>query len=796
MAKKSTPRDDPSPREPDAIVTYWLKEIEAAKKREDDYRKDGQRILDIYAGCKTEPTPFNILFSNTETLLPALYSAVPRPVVTRRFKDEDPIGKAAAMAGQRVLEFLLDTNVEGYETFDEGVRMATLDALLPGRGLTTVKYDAETGVLPGGTPGAAQTAPVASHSEPAGTPYMASELVCVQTRSWNRVFFGYAKKWSKVPWMAYEEYIDREEATRLFGEATANRLVYTEQDRGDDEKERSKDEKDQGERRTCLVYQIWDKEGSKDGAKKIRYISPRYPEGYLSVEDDPLQLTGFFNCPKPLQFIEKSNTLLPTAPYLIYESQAKELNRLTVRIKRIVEAIKARGIYAGDVGGDLAKLFTADDNELIPAETSSSLAAEKGLQNAIWFMPLDQLINTLSQLYVAREQCKRVIYEITGISDIIRGSSVASETATAQQIKTQWGTLRLKRLQKEVQRYARDLLRMMLELAATKFSEETWAKMTGLPFLTTTQRQQLEQVAQAMQTQAMGQPPNPEQMQQLQQEMQKPVWGQVLAMLRDDLQRAYRIDIETNSTIEPEAAEDQKQIAELMNAMGQYLNGVGPLVKEGVLPFGAAQAMLLAISRRFRFGTEVEDYIKQMQPPKPDDQGGELAKQQATAAQQQVEAQTKISQLEMQLKVSEAEKTLNEKAASLELRDIKVSAAEAELKMKEQVAQEKLSLRDTSFQAKRSADDKVRSLKEVGAKREVQISKEADQKLTQGVQALQGTVEQLAQMQAQLLQTVVAQSEQMQQRIEQVVQAVTAPRTRKAIRGKDGRLEAVEDTVA
>jgi hypothetical protein len=108
-------------------------------------------------------------------------------------------------------------------------------------------------------------------------------------------------------------------------------------------------------------------------------------------------------------------------------------------------------------------------------------------------------------------------------------------------------------------------------------------------------------------------------------------------MLQDDMQRSYRIDIETNSTVEPEAAEDQKGITDLMTALAQYLNGVGPLVAKGIMPFGAAQSMLLAITRRFRFGPEVEDYIKQMQPPKPEDDG-KAADAAKLAAEQQEQA--------------------------------------------------------------------------------------------------------------------------------------------------------------
>ena len=664
-------------------VRYWLSEIKAAKKREKDFRKDGNRILNIYNSQDTDKTPFNILFSNTETLLPALYSSIPRPVVQRRFKDDDPLGKEAAVAGQRLLEFLIDTNIEGYETFDEAVRMAALDGLLPGRGVTCLKYDFEIGQMEASETD--ETADDGTEEEP--SEYKKSELVCVETKSWDRVLFGYAKKWSNVPWVGYEEYIDKKEAIRLFGPEMASKLIFRVNEPASggekEDKEIEDQEKNQGERKTALVYQIWD----KDGGKKIRYISPQYDNGYLKVIDDPLGLTGFFNCPKPLQFIQKSNDLLPTALYLVYENQARELNRLTVRINRIAEAIKARGAYDTELGDAIGSIMESNDNALVPTDKTSVLSAEKGLGNAIWFMPLDVLINVLSQLYIARENCKRVIYEITGISDILRGSSKASETLGAQEIKQAWGTLRLKRLQKEVQRYARDLLRMMLECGATKFSEETWARMTGLPFLLDSQFNELTAISRALEQQVQmasvqaqmasqqGQPvpqhAQPTQavkeLQRVKAQLQRPKWSDVLGMLRDDTQRAYRIDIETNSTIEPEAAEDQKNIAELMNALAQYLNGIGPLVAKGVMPFEAAQSMLLAISRRFRFGVEVEDYIKQMKPPAQEekgDGGAERAKlqltQQTEAAKLQLQRETEAAKTQIQLQIesmkAEAEK--------------------------------------------------------------------------------------------------------------------------------------------
>ena len=317
----------------DNKVTAWLAEIDDAKKREKDYRKDGKKIHDIYNGSKEEKIPFNILYSNTETLLPALYSSVPRPVVQRRFKDDDMLGKASAKAGERVLEFLLDTNIEGYETYDDCLRAATLDGLLAGRGLTSVKYDAELSKMVGEDDTGGETSDAEEEAYE-----KKSELVCVETRSWDKVYFGYAKRWSKVPFIVYEEFVDKTEAIRLFGEKIAGKLQYNTKD--EEEEKQSDDDEVSGQlSKTTCIYQIWHKK-----TKKVIFVSPDYKEGYLKEQDDPLGLTGFFNMPRPIMFLEKSNDLMPVALYTLYENQATELNRLTIRIQKVVESIKARGI--------------------------------------------------------------------------------------------------------------------------------------------------------------------------------------------------------------------------------------------------------------------------------------------------------------------------------------------------------------------------------------------------------------------------------------------------------------------
>lgn len=615
MAILSTPADSaegsptPDPAKVSAPVRYWMGEISAARAREKDFRKEGRRVLEIYNGDKKDSTPFNILYSNTETLLPALYNNQPRPVVQRRFKDEDPLGKAASAVGKRTLEYLLDTNGEEYSPFDSVMADAVLDALLPGRGATIVNYEAET----------PEVAP--------GQYAVKDETICYESLKWDRWIFGYAKKWCRVPWVALEYDVTKNEATRLFGAEKAGKLKYTAENLQDDkESELPKDiMSEEQDVKTCKMYKIWD----KAGGRKVRFIAESYREDYLKVEDDPLELTGFYPIPEPMRFLRKSNDLMPTAIYVLYENQAKELNRITTRINRIVEALKVRGVYDSTVG-ELADLLKKDDNAMVPAENVAALQ-DSGLDKALWFVPIEKLVTVVQQLFIAREACKKVIYEITGISDILRGASQASETLGAQEIKQQWATLRLKRLQKEVARYARDLLRITVEIAGKHFQVETFKSMTMLSFPMEEEKKAIAGQLAKMRAINPQAPPDPRMVQVL----QSPSWEQIIGELKDDKQRQYHIDIETNSTVDPEATEDHKEITDLLTAMGQTLSGLGPLILSGSMPFGAAQAILLTITRRFRFGDDIEDQIKQMQAPKPPDDG----KAAAAAAKNQLDQQ-------------------------------------------------------------------------------------------------------------------------------------------------------------
>ena len=640
----------------DKQVTAWLQEIEASKKREKGWRGEAVKMVALYEGYKRDQSPFNILYSNTETLGPALYNNTPRPAVNRRFKDKDPLGAAVALTMNRTLIFGMDNNDAADPDFDSLMEHGILQALVPGRGVVRHKYDAdvtmpEADELPN-TPAegnAAQEVPL---------PTVKNERIVGETVEYDRVVYGYAKKWSQVPWVAFEHHMTRAECEKNFGKEKGGKVKVAELEQ---EGETSENKENKDDRKVAVIFEVWDK-----AHRCVYFMSPGFTDGDLKSSPDPLQISGFYPCAEPLHFLGKISSMVPQPIYNLYRKQAEELNEITNRISAVMKAIKVRGAYDSTVT-ELANILMQDDNGMVAVENCAAFADGKSFKDIIFLLPLTELVSVLQQLYFQRTQIKQVIYEITGISDILRGSSVASETATAQNIKNQWGTLRLKAMQKKVSRWAKANLRIMAEIAAKNFSQETFQRMTQLPYVTQAEQQQAQMEQQqaqqqaammAQQAQMTGQPPQPPAPPdpRIAEVLATPTWEAIVELMRDQIGMDYRIDIETNSTIADDMAEDQKNIGELLNALSQFLNGVAPLIENGTMPFEVAKTMMLGIVRKMQMGPEVEDQLDKMQPPKPPEEKApppppvdpniELK---AQAEQAKIQAEMQKMQMELEL---------------------------------------------------------------------------------------------------------------------------------------------------
>lgn len=609
---------------PNTAVGSWIAELHLATEREKDYRKEAENVLKIYHGKRPDEDQFNILYSNTETLAPALYNSTPRPTVKRRFNDADPIAKAASSVVQRLLQYHLDDGLNEYASFDTLLEGAVLNALVPARGVLRWCYEAET----------AEIAP--------GQEQVVKETVYGKNIPWNHFAHGYGKSWEEVPWVGFLHFMTSEEIKKNFPEKVG--ILEPKLQRLDEEREREADPELKG-KKVVEIWEIWDKI-----TKTQYFISKEIPEEFLrDPTPDPYGLTGFFPMPKPLMFFNSVGSCTPIPLYRMYKAQAEELNVVTVRIQRITKALKVRGFYDSTIQG-IEKLMDADDNTLLPMENAAALYGNGagGLEKALLLIPIEKLVSVLQQLYTQRDQVKRTIYEITGIADIMRGVSQASETLGAQELKNQWGTLRLKRFQRRTALYVRECLRMIAELSVENFSPQTLAAITGLKFPTAAEKAQAQQLMAVMQQ--AGRPPDPASMELL----QSPSWEELIELLQNDLARSYRIDIEANSTLDAEATEDKQDVQELLAGLGQFFQAVGPLVQSGTLPFDVAKGMLVALTRRYRLGAEFEDELAKMQAPQPPaDPKVELEKLKLQAEQAKMEHEKQLQVMDMQLKQEE-----------------------------------------------------------------------------------------------------------------------------------------------
>ena len=118
-------------------VRMWLAALDASGKEEKEWREEASKATDIYRAEDSEQknTKFNILHSNVETILPAIYNSTPTPDIRRRFNDPGQESKQVADALERALSYSLDA----YD-FDGVMRSVLWDSYVAGRGIARVRY--------------------------------------------------------------------------------------------------------------------------------------------------------------------------------------------------------------------------------------------------------------------------------------------------------------------------------------------------------------------------------------------------------------------------------------------------------------------------------------------------------------------------------------------------------------------------------------------------------------------------------------------------------------------------------
>ena len=437
-------------------VSLWRNRLESALKIYQPYYEVIKRARRFYLGAQDEKkigllseplkSGASFFWSSIETQKPFLYFKQPKPYLERLSKYNSEAEQVAA----KILERALEWNLKQFD-FDSVIKYARNDYLIFGTGILWESYEAEFETID------LEELPESVEiktSEKVVTRYV-DPLDFVADPTQNGIF-------ENIGWLARCIHLSKEKIKSFFGADTLERLIQKQivpLDSNDDF--------------VLDVYEIWDKE-----EKKVYWFIFEADDFFLCQKDDPLGLSGFFPMAKPIFSSMTNDSLIPVSDFQMIEGLLEEFSGLTERMRLLMNAIKVSGVYDASFSR-LSDIFDKDVT-LVGLHDFERLKEAGGIKGAIDFIPIDQYIKALEVLIQRKESLKQEIFAITGVSDIMRGSSDKVETATAVEKKTNFGTLRNQDRQNDMHRFIMDCYRIKAELICEQFSTSLLERFMSL----------------------------------------------------------------------------------------------------------------------------------------------------------------------------------------------------------------------------------------------------------------------------------------------------------------------------
>lgn len=670
------------------IAERWRTELQLAKKEFEPWDRRVNEIMREYrdesqSGYQRAQKKFNLYWSNIQTLQPALYSQTPIPAVERRFKDSDPVGRMASTVLERTLSYFTQP-----EVFDSPMKQARDDYLLGGRGVVWVRYCPQYQYSPkrltedeldllGTSDWPYEGVGKSDIQKDAEGSYFTQKELVFEKVVVDEVYFqdflmSPARYWREVRWVAKRVLMRKDQLEKFFGKQVAEQIPcnYSTQSQKRETDSFSATSKEAFMR--AQIWEIWSKED-----RKVYWICEDC-DYVLKSYDDPLQLKEFFPCPKPLFGTMTPGTIIPVPDYCLWQDQITEIHELTTRINLLSKAIRVTGVYDSSNDGVHRILSEGAENKLYPIESWARFAEKGGLESAVDFLPIQPIAEVMNILHQVRDASKQEGYEVTGISDVVRGSTHPRESAAAQKIKSEYTSMRLSERQREVQRFARDTIAIMAEIISEHFEPETLWMISGASLLPEAEPQQM----------MPGAPPTPPPVVVVRQQ-----FDQAVELLRVDALRNFRIDIETESTLAIYKEKDKEERLNFIKAAAMFLRQAAQLsqIDDSLSDF--LGHLLMFGLRDFRAGRNLEGVLEkaikdakqkrlqqQMQPPKPTP---EEIKANAEAQKAQAEVESKQGELEIKKQEIQSEHQLHQEEMLVKNRELDIKEKELLLKEKE-----------------------------------------------------------------------------------------------------------------
>lgn len=635
-----------------AGINYWANWVVMSDRYNVLYRNDplncdifNEEYLNVLFNGTTT---YNIFNANVSTLMPILYSNTPKVDVRRRFFEKDKIARKSA----ELLERNIDYCVDSYD-FDSEMKRVVIDALVTGRAVAREIIDITT---------------------------IETNTIFKDREIGNRVRTTYvdfhdfitqpSRRWEEVQWIAFRNLYSYDEVVERFGEEIAKCLSFdklstsnlfsdtTYQYSG---YQYNNDSAASGIKFT-EIWEIWNK-----AERKILHVSLGYDKIIKQI-DDPLKISSFFPTPKPIFFNYTNSTIIPVPDYSLYREQAEELNEVSRRITDLISQAQVGGLYNAVIGDETLSQLLNTQGTYSPVK---NLAPGANIRDYIYDKPLEAIVNSLIQLYQQKQQIIENIYNITGIADIVRGQTFASETAAAQEIKSSYAMSRIAPKQQLVQDFVRDLFRIKGEIIAQHFEPETMAEIAGLKITEANSGEELD--ASAENTAGFT--------------ATREEFNKMIALLRDQKLRDYRIDVETDSTVQQDISAEKQKRAEFLTVLSSSLSQLLPLVTQGLLPAVAFSEILSFTLQPYKVGRNLEDAIDSMGTGLTDLLKNQQNNQQPSPEMLKLQQQAKESDQKMMIK-------------------------QAELMQKQEIEEAKLAVQEQNNQMKYAVDTERNDLEE------------------------------------------------------------------------------------
>ena len=601
---------------------YWKQQIETAKSNLKNYLKDTETCEKAYHNTDMN---YNVFYSNVEILNANLCISNPKPDIQRRFlkrleKDKLKSNTYAMVAKvlNGAVEFVSDVS-----DLDEQLSIAVKNSVINGRGILWLDYEPtiETNEL--------------------GEEFVSDREIRIESLNPQEFLYSSAEKEKDIWWVARRHLLSREDIKRRFGYSPSEAELQFKQE-------------DETQLKRGEVWEIWD----KNSRKRAFILLSDVRQKFLEVTDDPYKLDGFFPC-DTLEFVTNYTTPIPE--YMIYRKQADLLEVVCKKAAQVEDEVKYVTLIGSQDKGIAQRITAAQNGDVLSIPTDNMVGAAESL---IATTPVDKAILLLEHLQVEKEKLKQNIYDITGISDIMRGATDSQETATAQKIKGLFGSLRFQTRQKKVQNFRKNIYKLIAEIIAEHYDEQTLSEMT-CTYLPTDEDKMNIVLAQKQGLASQDQL----------NELTEPTWADVMYILRNDKLRNYTVDIETVATAFDDLEQQNAAIKDLTNlylSMVQYSDSLSPATLKGFIPLIKMNLSSVKISSAV--GNQLEEAIEsaykeaeeeaQVQQPNPDlmkiqseieyKQGELKIKEQEVAIKQQ-EADRKDAELEAQIYLKQQE---------------------------------------------------------------------------------------------------------------------------------------------